>query len=946
MGNELTHNAANTENTREIEEKIAQLNLKVKELQERLNEKENAVKRWESFLENTEDGVVIMDNLRIIDFNPKAKELFAVSDSELKEKTPFSFSPDYQEDGIDSRKKAMIIQKQLREKDSVSFEWLFRKKDKTLFYTYVTLTKIPSLGENYVQAVIRDIDELKRIQHELKASKERYKNIVENASEIIIRLDPEWKFIFINKTFSLLMDYKEKDLSGKDFFALIPLDHREEIKNKLTDPKSTNTVSYYDIPLKTKSGKLLWFAIYKKSIIKDNAVYRVQLSGLNITDKKRLEDMQSVFFEIAKTLLTQLKLDELYVLIHKQIEKLMPARNFYIALYDENEEMISFPYFIDKYDDPPKPRKLRKGLTEYVLRTGKPLLATKEVYLDLADKGEIELIGEFSFDWLGVPLKTQNKIIGVIAVQSYDREIRYDETSKDILTYVSTQIALAIERKISEAEKDENLSLLKATMESTADGLLVESLEGKIQLFNSKFLEMWNISKDIIEKKERTELISYIHDQLKDPVGFLRSLNMLYELPEETSWDILEFKDGRVFERYTQPQYVNGKIAGRVWSFRDITEQKKAEKAIEYERYLLNMLMDNIPDTIYFKDKDCRFIRINRAHVKLLGALNEKEAIGKTDFDFFDKDTALESFNDEIKIMKTGRPIINKEEKISMQGKPPRWFSATKVPIYDEMGNISGIVGISRDITHLKETEETLRKYSEELKELNATKDRFMSIIAHDLKSPFGTLLGFLELMREDFEEITRKDLKNFIGMSYESARKIFNLLHNLLEWAYMQKGQIKFDPIVIELKHFVDESTEVLIDRAKEKGLTIINEVVPDIKIKADKSMIQTVIRNIVNNAVKFTPTGGSISITAENLDNDMVKISIKDTGIGMSEEDREKLFKLDSHHTSIGTEGESGTGLGLIICKEMVEKNNGEIWVESEPGKGSIFYFTVPEG
>ncbi|RMD49072.1 MAG: PAS domain S-box protein [Ignavibacteria bacterium] len=933
----------NTVKKLSAEEEISSLKKKLAELEKKNQEYFKQVQQWESFLKNTEDGLVVMDNLKIVDCNPKALEFFKVTKDEFIGKSPIHFSPKFQEDGSDSRAKAIELQKGLRTDKSVSFEWLFKRKNGTTFYALVTLTRIPQLGPNFVQALIKDIHDLKIAQYELKQSEDRYKNIVENASEIIVRLDPVWKFIFVNKTFSMLLKYGEQELFGRDFFSIIPKSHRDKIQKKLTDPGTTGGISYFEIPLKSSDGRLLWFAVYKKTIIKNDRVYRIQLSGLNITEKKKLEDMQGVFFQISETLLKPIKLNDLYPLIHEQVAKLIPAKNFYIALVDDEREMISFPYFIDQYDQPPTPRKLGRGLTEYVLRTGKPLLATKENYMQLADKGEIELIGEFSVDWLGVPLKAQDKTIGVIAVQSYDKEIRYDETSKDILSYVSTQIALAIERKKSEQEIEESLSLLQTTVESTADGILVVGNDGIIKLYNQKFLDIWGIPEDLLKEKEDSVLISYVHDQLKDPVGFLRRVNMLYELPEETGWDILEFKDGRIFERYTQPQYLNGKIIGRVWSFRDITEQKEAEKKIEYERYLLHMLMDNIPDTIYFKDKDCKFIRINKAQVKVLGVLREEDAIGKTDFDFFDEESALEAFNDEMRIFKTGKPIINKEEKITKPGKPPKWYSATKVPIYDDMGNITGLVGISRDITQMKETEERLRQYSEELKELNATKDRFMSIIAHDLKSPFGTLLGFLELLREDFDELAREELKNFITMSHESAKKIFNLLQNLLEWAYMQKGQIKFDPIDLILKSFADEAVEVLLDRAKEKGIKIKNEIDSSLKIKADKSMIQTVIRNITNNALKFTDSGGSITLHAEKVD-DYVKIGITDTGIGMDEETKNKLFKLDTHHTTKGTQGESGTGLGLIICKEMVEKNSGEIWVESKPGEGTTFYFTVP--
>ncbi len=941
MGN----NNLNTEekNKKRLED-VSSLKKRIAELENKNNEYYKKVQQWEIFEKNTDDGVVLMDNLKVVDLNPRALEFFGLTAEELKNKTPLEFSPKYQEDGTESKKKALEVQKRLRLESSFSFEWLFKRKNGTTFYAIVTLTRIPSLGENFVQAVIRDINELKRVQYELKTSEERYKNIVENATEIIIRLDPVWKFIFFNKTFSMLLNYGEKELFGRDFYSIIPKYYRSKIKSQLSDPRTTNGISYFEIPLKSADGKLLWFAIYKRTILKNDRVYRIQLSGYNISEKKKLEDMQSFFFEVANTLLKPIKLNELYPLIHEAVSKLLPAKNFYIALYDDNTKVLSFPYFIDQFDPPPKPRNLRRGLTEYVLRKGEPLLATKEVFLDLANKGEIELIGEYSVDWLGVPLKIQDKVIGVIAVQSYDKEIRYDESSKDILSYVSTQIALAIERKQSEQEIEKSLSLLKTTVESTADGILVVGNDGIIKLFNQKFLDIWEIPEELIKEKEDSVLLEHVHNKLKDPIYFLQKINMLYDQPEESSWDLLEFKDGRIFERYTQPQILNGEIIGRVWSFRDITEQKKAEKAIEFERYLLQMLMENIPDTIYFKDKDCRFIRINKAQVKLLGVLNEKEAIGKTDFDFFSEETALEAFNDEMKIFKTGKPIINKEEKLIIPGKPIQWFSATKVPIYDDTGNITGLVGISRDITKMKESEETLRQYSEELKELNATKDRFMSIIAHDLKSPFSTLLGFLELIREDFDRLSKEELHNFISMSYESAMKIFNLLENLLEWAYMQKGQVKYEFVELNLKQLVEETIEVLIDKANEKNIKITNNISEDIKIKADNAMIQTVVRNITNNALKFTESGGSITISAEPVDDDKVKVSITDTGVGMDEETLNKLFKLDTHHSSMGTEGESGTGLGLIICKEMVEKNKGEIWVDSDLGKGTTFYFTVP--
>ncbi len=897
-----------------------------------------------SIVERTKDAIVLLDGLKIIDVNKGTLNLFKVKKSEIIGKSPINFSPKYQNVNEPSTKKAMAIIKELQKENSVSYEWRFIKKDKTPFYTSVTLTSLPALGDKYAMALIRDIDYLKKAEKQLLENEERYRTIVENSAEIICRLTPEWKFSYINETFKTLLGYELGAIKEKAIWDLIFSEKREEFISKFKELNPFEEASYYyEVPIISKDAQLFYFGLTIKFIFKKGYLFRIQISGLNISERKKLETIREVFFNISHTLLKKITLDELYKEIHQNVAKLIPAKNFYIALYDEETETISFPYFIDEFDEPPKPRKLRRGLTEYILRTGKPFLATKDSYMDLAHKGEIELIGELPVDWLGIPLKTQGKTIGVIAVQSYYKEIRYDEQSKEILSYISQQIALAIEKKKSEEELSSSLSLLSSTLESTEDGILVSDLNGKIKLFNKRYADLWKLPEDLLNQKNHGAILEFVHEQLKDPVQYLNRTNMLYDFPEERAWDEIEFIDGRIFERFTQPQYLAEKIIGRVWSYRDITEKEKALRKVEYEKNLLHTLMDNIPDSIYFKDKDCKFIRINRGQAKMLGILREEDSIGKTDFDFFKKEIAIEMFNDETRIMETGKPIINKIEKIEKEDGDIIWVSATKVPTYDEFGNVTGIVGVSRDITQIKEAEEKLRKYSEDLKELNATKDKFLSIIAHDLKSPFSTLLGFLDLLRSEAPSLPPEELNQFIGHAYNSGMKVFKLLENLLEWAYLQKGKVVVTPEEFDLRTHGDESVEILLDKAKEKGIEIINSIPEGIKVFADKNMIQTVIRNLTNNSIKFTEPGGKIEMNAEAND-DFVTVTIADTGVGMSPETKAELFRLDAHHTSVGTAGESGTGLGLIICKDMVEKNGGEIRVESELGKGTTFYFTLP--
>jgi signal transduction histidine kinase len=247
------------------------------------------------------------------------------------------------------------------------------------------------------------------------------------------------------------------------------------------------------------------------------------------------------------------------------------------------------------------------------------------------------------------------------------------------------------------------------------------------------------------------------------------------------------------------------------------------------------------------------------------------------------------------------------------------------------------------NITERKQAEELIEQKSEQLEKANAEKDKFFSIIAHDLRSPFQTLLGFARMMVEELPTLTLDEMQKIAVSMRNSASNLYHLLENLLHWSRIQQGLIHFNPEVVQLLTIVDESMEMALEPAKNKGIEIAYNIPDDIKVFADSNMLQTVIRNLVSNAVKFTPKGGKIRLSAKASGNKSVVISIKDSGIGMSSAMVENLFRLNVQTNGIGTEGEPSTSLVLIICKEFIEKHGGKLWVESEEGKGGTFYFTL---
>ncbi|MBL4560432.1 MAG: cyclic nucleotide-binding domain-containing protein [Labilibaculum sp.] len=237
----------------------------------------------------------------------------------------------------------------------------------------------------------------------------------------------------------------------------------------------------------------------------------------------------------------------------------------------------------------------------------------------------------------------------------------------------------------------------------------------------------------------------------------------------------------------------------------------------------------------------------------------------------------------------------------------------------------------------------TIEKQRKELESLNATKDKFFSIIAHDLKNPFASLIGASDLLVDNAEELSKEQVKTFSGIINQSARQGFRLLENLLTWSRMQTGSIAWKPKEIDLWDLVNEVVILHTGSAENKEIQIEANVDEDLKITADPNMINTVVRNLVSNAIKFTPKGGSITVSSHNK-GDSVEIWVTDSGIGIDSEGQKKLFRIDEQLIKSGTENESGTGLGLILCKEFIEMHRGCIWVESELGKGSVFKFSIP--
>lgn len=372
--------------------------------------------------------------------------------------------------------------------------------------------------------------------------------------------------------------------------------------------------------------------------------------------------------------------------------------------------------------------------------------------------------------------------------------------------------------------------------------------------------------------------------------------------------------------------------------FSDVTRIKKYEEEIQEARMMLQLVLDHIPQGVFWKDSNLNYLGCNITTSAHAGLKNPSEIVGKSDYDLRWKALADEYRKDDKLVITSKEPKLNYEELIKYDDGNYVWVRTNKIPLFNENNKSLGILGTYEDITIQKEAERKIKKANDDLRETVATKDKFFSIIAHDLKSPFQGLLGYSQILSEEYESLTSEEIQSFANGIYDISRQSLNMLDNLLNWSRMQTGSMAFNPEFINLRNSLGSTIDLLTSTALNKQITLNNKIEKGAFITADLNMIVTIIRNLISNSIKFTNQNGLIEISSEQTKNKL-RIIILDNGIGIEEDRVKDLFRIDKSTSTKGTSNEEGTGLGLVLCKEMVEKNGGTISVTSEIGKGTKF-------
>jgi len=776
------------------------------------------------------------------------------------------------------------------------------KKDGTTLWCHADVSTFehPTYGKVFI-AIHSDISDQVLTREKLKESQILLHSSIESPKDLIIlSIDNKYRYMHFNKTHMSVMKaaYGVDVKTGMNILDCISAQSDRKLAKDCYD-RAFAGESYTKIDEYGEDPERLYYETSYNPIYNEcNQIIGATAFAREITDRKRIELALKESEERFK------KLSELTVegiIIHKNGVCIDVNKAFENIVGYHKEELIG-QNLIELI--------INKEFHETVYRNMKD--DSFEQYEILAKRKNGELIN--------VQIGGRREII-------YKGEKVFVTTARDVSENRKNEL------KVKKSEAD-----LISQIENTTDSIWSVDKNYRITITNSNFFRGFNLAFNH-ELRLGDRVLDYLPDPLK-PIWKERYDKAL----RGEHFSVVDQFDFENLPQYVEtafnPVIVENKIVGAACFTKDITKQKKAEKALKISEKKFKKLSEFSPASISIQRTD-QFLYVNKAWESLTG-YSKEEAFTIAPLTIIHPDSVDEIRKRSDARLK-GQSVPNRYDlKILTKSKEVKWIDISFSLIEYEKQTAS--LGVCFDITELKKAKEALIISERDLKAANATKNKFFSIIAHDLRSPFSSILGFSNLLYSQYENLSDNDRKEFIGELSLTSNRTFLLLENLLNWARAQQGGIVINKVSLNLRSFTTKAIAPYMSGATHKEIKVKSDIPDEMSIRADEYTILTVIGNLFNNAVKYSFKGGRIDISAQKRNGDIM-ISISDSGVGMTQSMVNKLFLLDENVSTPGTNDEQGTGLGLILCKEFVELNGGSLLVESKKGKGSTFSIILPK-
>ncbi len=792
--------------------------------------------------------------------------------------------------------------------------------------------------------------ELLQYIEDMKEKNHIMSDLFEKASAMIMVFSSDGKILRVNNAWTKKLGYSVYELQNLKYRNILHPLAISTFQKKLKQLNSPDTeeISIETVFQNKQAGKLHVSGSINRNC-NDKKGYEYSAIFYDISDKVKVEKAQKLYYSISGLVLNSSNLEELYSNIHKELDNVIDANNFYIALYEEEKSQIKFSIFLDEHYSHPIYDSLRKagrGLPEYTIRQNKPVHMYKENILALLSQGEIDIMGNIPEAWLAVPFQLDPQTRGLIALQSYHNRHAYSDKDLELLSFISGQVALAIKSKLYEEEIIRQAARLKAIVRSSTHLIWTINKNYELTIFNNQHEEAIR-EYFSVKIKDKTSLgTPFARDnRMRDDNKFWLEKYKLAFTGRSMHFEVLlKDRNGRDIwkEIFINPIYDrNGTVNEISGIATDITAKKQSELDLLESEEMFRNIFNSFQD-IYFRcNIQGNLTMISPSVYELLGYEPEK-VLGKNITDYYLYNTRIK---DLIRQLVKYKSVRNFEASVIKEnGQLLQCICNIRI-IYGKNGKPSEIEGVARDITELKRTNLELLHAKELAERSLKVKERFLANMSHEIRTPMNGVIGMVDLLNST--ELN-KEQKHYVEIISKSSRTLLNILNDILDLSKIEAGKMRIRKTPLKLEGIIDKLYSLFSQQANEQRINFSYHIAPELPkfIMADETRLLQILSNLTSNALKFTEKGGKVAIelTGEHQEDEvhLIKAEVRDSGIGIEETQLEKLFNSFSQVDNSNTKAYGGTGLGLVISKELTRMMNGQIGVESKPGTGSTFWFT----
>ena len=769
-------------------------------------------------------------------------------------------------------------------------------------------------------------------------------NFLDNAQDLVLQLSAESSnFLFINKAGRDKLGYTDQELASRTINDVVHPYYRAKLLYQLRQLSEGEPVNKVETVLLTRTGRPVHLLGSLTPTFEAGKLRGVRAVLHDITDRIKAERLQKVYYSIANLAISAKDSAALYKAIHRELSRVLNTNAFVIALCNDERTSLEFVYVVDEVQPTETTvTPYSTGFLEYVINSGEPQMLTRAQQQELVARGEMTAFGPLPAVGLCAPLRVGERIIGAMAVRSHDQPDAYDPDDLEILYFISSQVALAIERKQQETRLQQQSARLNAIFESGTHLMWTVDVKGRLLNFNRNYAAFFlrrngtypymgmSVWQDDLARMEAGAREAFVRNYEAAIAGQTQRFEVwLRDASGKNTWADIHLNPIR---------YDDGSLAEISAIAHDITEQKRVQLALQAQEEKFRSIFESFQD-VYYRTDDQGLLTIVSPSVREVLGYEPTEVMGRPVVDYYhdakDRDTLV------AEVLRSGG-LRNFETKMRHKdGHPVSVLINARVAA----SGMHGTEGIARDVSEMRQIQDQLRHAKDAAESALAAKSQFLANMSHELRTPMNGIIGMIDLLDQT---VTGEEQLDYVDTLRKSSDALLTILNDILDLSKIQAGKLRLREAPVVLESVLARIKALFSYRAEQKRLRFTYHITPHtpICIVTDEMRLLQILSNLVSNAIKFT-NRGTVSVVVSSVSTDgelhTLRFAVQDSGIGIAEESASQLFNAFTQLDNSLSKSYGGTGLGLSISKQLAELLGGDIGVLSNAGDGSVFWFTI---